>query len=375
MIKKSLKFIKYLAVILLLILVSLVFYFHPILIQPPRLTGLYGVGTHSFQCVDSSRHEIHYKEFQKNREFPIRLYYPSTEHKSPKASYLKPYFNAISILLSKKTSIPKNIWAAFFSNIHYHAQSTALPDKKFSYPVILFSPGIGSTPLHASYLEELASWGYIVVDVSHSYDMEPVVYAYNQVISLSPELTNAIARSDRDAIYKYRTQAHTTWLVDLECTFNFIQKLNQSGRYHKMFDLNNVGVLGHSHGGGVAIDLCKTQEWCKAGIDMDGWTKTANTPEGFQKPFLFLLNADGLDEIDELLKNMNPETSKKILIHDGGHNAFSDYILLKPPLAWLLGATKKLTLSTQSQLEIRRIICNHIRTFFDTYLKEINQAM
>ncbi len=150
-----------------------------------------------------------------------------------------------------------------------------------------------------------------------------------------------MSKVDRDAIYAYRKHAHDEWLKDIDVVRVFLEKVSADPQspWYKTLDLSRLGLLGHSHGGGVVTDFCSKNDWCKAGVNMDGWTKTANTFEPFSTPFLFLANEKGMDELKKLADRMKSSARYKE-IPCAGHAAFSDQILLKQPLRGLLGVNK-----------------------------------
>ena len=64
-------------------------------------------------------------------------------------------------------------------------------------------------------------------------------------------------------------------------------------------DLDRVGVMGHSAGGTAAIEFCRIDKRCKAGVDLDGWYDQAIGHEPLQQPLLLMFGSKSL-EVTEL---------------------------------------------------------------------------
>lgn len=348
---------------------AMLWHFTPIFNPHPPLTGPYAVGIRSYTFIDASR-PMHENSAHEPRALPVDIYYPAHGDKTATYPYKPTYYKALADYYARHSILPQFVTQLLLHNITSHAAPDApINDDKATYPVILFSSGIGSSMTYATYLEDLASAGYIVVDVQHPYDVDVCVFPDGKVIEIDTEFKAAIKKTDREFIYPYRGRAHWIWLADVQHALTRLEQLNNDPAfdfYHKL-DLNRIGSLGHSHGGAVMIDLVKHDVRIKAGINMDGWTKTANTLEGFNKPFMFLLNDTSGNDRPELqlyenMKNANNHDASSIIIHGAGHTAFSDYIQLKWPLQKLIGVAHG------DATKIRTQIQDAMRTFFNRYL-------
>lgn len=356
--------------LLCVLAIGALLYFTPILRPFPQPSGPYGVGVTTKQFVDSDRQEIHNPTSK--RELVVDFYYP-TDKVTPAQLYpYKPaYTKALIDVYAQHTWIPHFIIRQLLSG----GKSYANPNGTIasgSFPVILFSHGIGGDPNYSVYLEELASHGYIIAAVYHTYDMEVTVFPDGRIIELSAELRDMIDKNDRSRIYPYRGQAHKIWLQDLQFLIAELSSLNENpdSLFYKKLDLSKIGAMGHSHGGGVVIDLVKNDNRVKAGIDMDGWTRTANSTQAFNKPFMTLVTnsfildepfTGGLTGWDVFLKNMQKNKDAHLVrIPGSNHGSFTDDIQTKWPLG--MRAAKANT--------TRKWIQSIIRKFFDKYLKD-----
>ena len=146
----------------------------------------------------------------------------------------------------------------------------------------------------------------------------------------------------------------------------------------------------------MALEVCRIDDRCKAGIDMDGWSIGVHSLHAFHKPFLFLLGEygllsssmptdkelrnmgmtqeswreqgiKGLQEIDQLCSSMGNYCSK-IVVDNVSHGEFSDTILLKKPLDRCIYPSWARLQSPNPYASIK-VINKYILDFFDLYLK------
>lgn len=330
-------------------------YFFPIFKPFPKLTGPYAVGTITTTV-----------ETKNDREIIVTWYYPSNAEKNNTLYSSQPaIWRAYKEREKRDSWLPGFVWNQLLDGIKSYAIPDAPVNTGEKYPVIIFSHGIGAFSTYATYLEELASWGYIVVAVTHPGSTPVSVYPDERIVEIDPEFQKAITHNDRVGIYEYRTKAHYQWLDDLKKVLDSLEKYNNDPEFilYNALDVARIGALGHSHGGWAVTDLCMHDARVKAGINMDGYTKTVPLSE-FSKPFMVLLNQAWTNQkdIDEIYKNVGNDAIK-LAIPDAGHNAFSDYILLKWPL------TRFFNVVTKDQSGVRKAIGDTLRIFFDWYVK------
>jgi predicted dienelactone hydrolase len=105
------------------------------------------------------------------REIMVTLYYPAHP---PANAQPAPYVEGqMTDLLASKAHLP----ALAIQLIHAHAYEH-VPIAGGSFPVVLFSPGIGTPPVeYTGTVEDLASHGYIVAMIYHTYSVPFTVFA------------------------------------------------------------------------------------------------------------------------------------------------------------------------------------------------------
>ncbi len=268
----------------------------------PQLTGKYSVGRASYDLTDPSRKEIFGSDPKAAREIMVTVYYPAVPPAGAKpAGYAS---GKMADLLASQVHLP----ALAFQLIHSHAYEN-VPVAAGSFPVVLFSPGIGTPPLeYTSEVEDLASHGYIVAEIYHTYSVPVTVFADGRVATINdvgfrseiePDGTSQ-AQIDQD-----RNRIGSVWVADARFTLDRLTKLNGSDpllRGH--LDLSEVGMYGHSFGGATTAQMLETDKRFKAGINMDGTAFTMADSAKITQPFMWMAS-DYSQVTDSQLKAIN----------------------------------------------------------------------
>jgi Platelet-activating factor acetylhydrolase, isoform II len=135
---------------------------------------------------------------------------------------------------------------------------------------VLFSPGYGINREQGTALvQDLASHGYVVVTISHTYESAQVQFPGGRVelgrndLDMSPHLAVALRRDD------------TRFVLDKLHEIAAGANPNADGRplpagLGQRLDLTRVGMFGHSLGGATALQTMAHDGRVIAGIDLDG---------------------------------------------------------------------------------------------------------
>src|SRR5690606_9777922 len=121
-------------------------------------------------------------------------------------------------------------------------KEASIVDREDPYPIIFFSHGLGGNrgQNHFQFLE-LASHGYIVVGIDHTYYSPGTVFPSGE----KPGLGNMEFSEDVNVMNEYVYE----WSADAQSVLNWIQEVNkgnQEGWLNQMkgrFDLERVGYL------------------------------------------------------------------------------------------------------------------------------------
>jgi dienelactone hydrolase len=244
-----------------------------------------------------------------------------------------------------------------------------------TYPIILFSHGWkGFNAQNTGQALQLASHGYVVVGVQHTYGAVVTIFDDGTVAKNNPD---ALPMDAPDA--EYDAAAHklaVQWAGDLGFALDFMSAQNNgpNSPFSKTLDLTRVGVYGHSTGGGAAIQFCGTDPRCTALLGMDPFMRPVSTEileSGVTQPAFFMFSQRWADDIESLNNRQfkpfydnSGNALGAIYIQGTAHYDFSDLPLLSP-LAPKLGL--------KGPIDGRRVINivdDYLLSFFDMTLRE-----
>ncbi len=254
----------------------------------PAPTGPHDVGVVWRQWVDESRDETYDDETSDaKREVVVQFLYPAEAAEGAEPA---PYFeNATEVLpefarlMDAFVAVPVETRGADFANFVSHAYPDApISDDQESYPVVIFTHGgAADVQMYTAMLEELASHGYIVAAINHTYGAARTVLLDGTVAL--PTYSTGL----EDAI--------NIWSVDQIFVMDQLEALNTDdpdGMFTGRIDLERIGVMGHSLGASAATMTCFVDARCKALANSDGGALGDVIEEGLDQPVLHLITDD-----------------------------------------------------------------------------------
>jgi predicted dienelactone hydrolase len=316
----------------------------PVLLPVPKIpapTGPYQVGTRIYELMDESRREL-YSGKDEARRFTIQVWYPSESGTSTDQARWMDKAEIYAPAVSRELEMP-----AFFLDhlalVKIPAYKNAKVAKSDSgFPIILFSHGwTGFNAQNTGQALELASHGFIVVGVQHTYGAVITVFKDGTVANYNP---SALPKGAPQA--EYEAAAHilsNQWAGDLGFTLDYLKSQNEDSNsaFYGLLNVSRVGVYGHSTGGGAAIEFCSTDSRCKALLGMDPFMRPVSyavLDAGVPQPSFFLFSQGWLNDVDnnrsnELFQRFLPHVNDSwgvVSIEGAAHYDFSDLPLLSP---------------------------------------------
>ncbi|HMD81206.1 MAG TPA: hypothetical protein VKE92_07850 [Anaerolineales bacterium] len=348
----------------------------PILLPVPLIpvpSGPYQVGTRIYELTDAERQEI-YSGQEEARRFMIQVWYPSeansSEDRAPWMVDAEIFAPAIATYIDMPAFFLDHL--ALVKLPAYHEPKVAASNT--AYPVILFSHGWnGFSAQNSSQAIQLASHGYVVIGIQHTYGAIITVFSDGTVAKNNPS-----ALPEGTATEEYETAAHILseqWAGDLGLTLDYmgLHNNNPDSPFYTLLDLSRVGVYGHSTGGGAAIKFCGKDLRCKAVLGMDPFMRPVSTAvieNGLSQPAFFMFSQRWADDLDsrnnQLFRKFIPhvkQSSGVITINGTAHYDFTDIPLLSPLAPWL-----GLKGPINGEL-IVTIVNDYLLSFFDMTLK------
>lgn len=347
----------------------------PVLMPIPRLpkpTGPYSVGTTNLYLVDDTRPELYAPEPGRKRELMVQIWYPVEAGTSGETV---PWMQDMEIMgpaMSQEIGMP-----SFFAGHVVYARTNAMEGATLSaqgapFPILLFSHGWGGFRQQNTFqMEELASHGYFVVAVQHPYGAVATVFPDGRVAYNNPQAL-PVGVPEQEFLPAARQLVHQ-WAGDLGFVLDFLNVQNNldSGSFFSgRLAVDQVGALGHSTGGGAAVEFCGGDARCKAVLGLDAYLTPVSDiviQAGLNQPSLFLFSESWPSErnnllLEQLTANADAPT-QAFTILGTDHYDFTDLPMLSP-LAPLLGLKGPL-----NGERVLRIINDYSLAFFDIYLR------
>ena len=245
-------------------------------------SGQYAVGTSGMEVTDSSRLEDALPGQNTFRRLILQFWYPTVRTSGMlKANYhpAPEIFNRDVASLFK--SIPQLLLKRLSNSRTNSLLNAPLSTIQTRYPVLVFSHGMDAMRFFNTYqMEELASHGYIVVSIEHSFSASGTVFNDGTKGGLTP-----YERMEDEA---FGNAMVNKWTADQVFVINYLEKLNteQGNIFTGKLNMDEVGVFGFSFGGAVSTNTLVLDKRIKAGVNLDGFYYGENYSKGFEQPFM-----------------------------------------------------------------------------------------
>jgi dienelactone hydrolase len=351
----------------------------------PEINGEYEVGTTDL-LFEFDREEVITEEPSDRRKIVAKIWYPSVETNDQRDLYID---QGGRHGFAQKYGLPDGTFS-YLDKIETNVyRGTSVAKEKF--PVLIFSHGYNSKANnYYALLNEVASHGYVIVALNHTYEstgstfpdgsevyfdydyareiesgtwetMAPVIEAFQK--DLSYEERHPIVKKGLESYFVGGMVER--WAQDISDAVSELENLNASGFLKDKLDLNNIGVFGHSRGGGAAGEALLTDDRINAGANIDGvqWGRIVNT--SFDDPFLYV-SADWPEEKEDLNSHAYINKSKGVFyeakVLGTLHSNFMDIPLMIPVNA----INQAGSIDPYLALEITNEL---VVSFFDKHLK------
>jgi dienelactone hydrolase len=283
------------------------------------------------------------------RELMVRFWYPASAGQAcSRADYASPQ---VWSDFSRLMGIPlPHVTTNSCSN-------TSISDG--AHPVVVFTHGYTGTFTDYTFLiEDLASRGYIVASVDHTFEATAVEFPDGRLARsvLGSHLGNSM-RADADSM----DFAVSVRLNDLQFVLNALASLNSgsAGPFAGKLDMSRVALAGHSLGGLTTILGVEQDSRFRAGVVLDGVVPNSAL-HGTDTPMLLLAaGRDTWSPEEALLWSGLRGPRIAVNLHGAEHLTTSDAV-------WLAaGAIKTGTMGPDKTIAAIR---NYVAAFLDAHL-------
>ena len=343
----------------------------PAILPVPRLaapSGPAAIGTVTYYWVDNGRQEIFGPEPGGPRELMVQIWYPAEPVDDADTVPWHEDIKTVGPALANWLGLPPFLLDHIALSRTHSVAGAPLLSANNQYPVLIFSHGLGGVRMQNSYqMEELASHGYVVASIDHTYGGAVTIFPDGRVALFdSATIDGDVAEAGNRLIH--------IWAEDGRFVLDKLEGLNEQdpdGRFTNRLSLDQIGYFGHSTGGGTAFLFCQLDERCAVGVALDGWLNPLNdeiADQPITRPFLFLKaedwstveNSAAIKAADEARQT----PGSVITVPGTRHYNFTDIPLLSPltPQMGLTGpANGRETLS---------IINDYTLSFFNAHLAQ-----
>ncbi len=246
-------------------------------------------------------------------------------------------------------------------------------------------------------MEDLASHGYIVFSISHPYDTGVVVFTNGDVVYFKGSLDSLT-----NQIYVESFQEHLGYLINnqsLSVKRQSLERIREIWRLNSnldiwvndtmylidqlaisnneripaiirdKYDLERIGVVGHSFRGATAGEMCLVDDRVVAEVNLDGMHFGSTLELNLTKPFMLMYSSEGNQGMNDVLYLQSETTCYNITILGTKHFNFGDMSIWGPVLVQIgfIGS-----IDGYRMLDVTN---TYVISFFNKYLKNIDSQL
>ena len=351
----------------------------------PKPDGAYEVGMGTMELIDKSRLQLFAPTVQQ-RHFMVSSFYPVNSHTSiTPVSYMPPATAAFEdgSELSTTGSVGLISPNGTFEKLALQvASQSPQTQHTHDFPIVLFSPGEGTTRLFYSVIAQtIASSGYIVITIDAPHDVDIVSYPDGSTDILNITVVTAATLADADLAVSTRAQDASFVLDQLYNNASVVSQLLPGSSSQHGLDVRNVGMFGHSLGGAATAAAMLNDSRIAGGIAMDGTLYGPVVQEGLDRPFMLMAHTNhtrvagnGTGDADgswyDFWANLRG-WKVDVMLANSLHYTFSDV----PIILETLGIVPNATLAANLQItdldgsRALKIVTTYVTAFMDMVLK------
>ncbi|MBE8519436.1 alpha/beta hydrolase [Amycolatopsis sp. H6(2020)] len=280
----------------------------------PAPTGPHPVGVEQLHLVDQDRTDPWVPTGP--RELMVSVWYPAAAAHGDPVPYAGAEESRLLLELYGITGVPSDA----LTRVRTHAVAGAKPLRSsHRLPLVLLSPGLAFPRWTLTTLaEDLASRGYVVAGIDHTYEGAAVTFPDGRVakcLVCNGGVSGASIIAGRA----------------LDISFVLDRVL---ARYPKLVDPHRIATAGHSIGGAAAAATMLADPRVDAGANLDGSFQPALTQD-LPRPFLLMSGEDrspgNRPDWDQTWSHLMG-WRRWLHVPDMGHTSFSDAAVI---VEWL----------------------------------------
>lgn len=326
----------------------------------PAPTGPYAVGIVDREVVDEAR----------GRRLMLSIWYPASDSGTP--APLTHYPDEIANGLGRLAGLP----GLPFQHLRYAqvaaSENAPLITGDEPLPVLIFSHGMVGARLQSSpILQELASWGYVVVALDHTDAAAVTVFPDGEAHYYDLARFGITAADGEPTKSLMDDRVFPAWVADQQFVYDQVtQWAVDDPLLARRIDVTRIGSFGHSFGGATALEVCRVDSRCRAAVNLDGGLYGKLVDEPAVRPLLLMTSAESYQLEEPVAKWQQMMANAQGIAYwlelpGSNHYSFTIVPLLSPLLA-PQGMDVRAGLATTE---------NYVRAFFDESLRGIESPL
>ncbi|KAG9500691.1 hypothetical protein J7337_006370 [Fusarium musae] len=297
----------------------------------PSPPGPYDVAVKNFELVDTNRIDTFAPKTNAKRRLIVSAYLPIDTQYGCKDETV-PYVPTLTAKAYGKVAetlgLPDNIVEDFEMKV---CNILSVKPKRFhkpkkEYPVALFSPGYqGSRLVYGAMARSLASLGYIILTVDHTYEAFVVEFPDGTAATAAefPDNMNSTYRQ-----LEVRTKDES-FVISQLCNHTLVEQVFRD--FPGTFNPHKVAVYGHSFGGSTAAVTAQRDRRVIGGLNFDGPMYGSVVEQGLKRtPYILVgtnMTSDPVPGWNAFYKKIDAPKMEVVVKHTR-HYAFTDVPLL-----------------------------------------------
>ncbi|GIF14920.1 alpha/beta hydrolase family protein [Actinoplanes teichomyceticus] len=241
----------------------------------PAPTGPYPVGVTDLHLTDHNRADPWVP--QRRRELMVSLWYPAASRQGSPDRYVSAEESRLILAEFGLSDVPTDI----LTGVRAHARTGVRALRRgHGWPLVVLSPGFSHPRSSLTALaEDLASRGYAVAGIDHTYEAAAVTFPDGRVAGCVVCRLEQTGQLDSERLTAGRA-ADISFVLD-ELT------RRRTGVTRAVVDADRIAVVGYSVGGAAAAEATRRDRRIGAGMNIDGTFQPALTAD-LDRPFLMM---------------------------------------------------------------------------------------
>lgn len=268
--------------------------------------GEFGVGTVSYAMEDPHRPEVMTQNPDDYRRLMLQFWYPTAPHGFQRMSY---YLELVPKIVHSLLNAP-------------------ITGKQSRLPLVVMSHGLGANRNHSEFISEsLASNGYLVAGIDHTYYGGPVRFPDGTIRS---SIQNMLRFTGSKVTNEVLTTYFNDWVKDCHWVMDEIQRIDQdpSSPLYQRIDTTRIAMVSHSFGGAMGMQCASERNDIVATLSMDGDLRGPVKDSGTQVPFMMIWPGNASNSVDNRFAEgayANSPTYHWASIQNSQHGDFADH--------------------------------------------------